>query len=216
MARRRDAAVAAVEVALAAAVVLLDVLLPSLVLVVMAAISLIARRRGPSTLGFRWPAHPGRLAVGMLGFAVGWAALHVTLLDPVVSHATGERQDTSDFAGLQGDVGRLLLLLALSWTLAAVAEETAFRGYVLTRTYDAVTGRPSSTVLAVMASALLFGLVHTEQGLVGVVLATIDGVVLGLLRLRCRTLWAPVLVHGFSNTIGFIAFFLAGPIDPLW
>ena len=67
-----------------------------------------------------------------------------------------------------------------------------------------------------VVSAVLFGLVHTEQGAVGVVLAAVDGAVFGVLRVACRTLWAPVLVHGFVNTIGFVAFFLAGPLAPLW
>jgi membrane protease YdiL (CAAX protease family) len=49
-----------------------------------------------------------------------------------------------------------------------------------------------------------------------VVLATVDGVAFGLLRLARRTLWAPVLAHGFANTIGFVAFFLVGPVDALW
>lgn len=213
---RRDAAVATVEVALAAAVVLLDLLLPSLVLVLMAAVSLAARRRGPASLGFRRPERPGRLALGMLAVAVGLTTVHVALLDPVLNHATGERQDTSDFASLEGDVGRLVLLLALSWTLAAVVEEAAFRGYVMTRAYDALGTRRLGAVLPLLASAVLFGLIHTEQGLVGIALATVDGVVFGVLRLRFHTVWAPVLVHGFSNTIGFVVFFAVGPVDPLW
>jgi hypothetical protein len=28
--------------------------------------------------------------------------------------------------------------------------------------------------------------------------------------------WAAVLVHGSNNTLGFVTFFLVGPIDGLW
>jgi hypothetical protein len=28
--------------------------------------------------------------------------------------------------------------------------------------------------------------------------------------------WAPVLAHGFNNTIGFVAFYAVGPVYGLW
>jgi membrane protease YdiL (CAAX protease family) len=39
---------------------------------------------------------------------------------------------------------------------------------------------------------------------------------LAWLRLHYRTLWAPVLAHGFNNTIGLVTFFLVGPVHGLW
>ncbi|MBA2953233.1 CPBP family intramembrane metalloprotease [Nocardioides sp. MAH-18] len=213
---RRTRAIAGLEVTIAGVVVAFDLLLPSLVLVGAAALSLVARREGPASLGLRRPTHARRLVLAMLVFALVWAPVHVALLDPVVNHLTGERQDTSDFAELQGNVALLLLLVVLSWTLAAFVEELAFRGYVLTRTAEAGGGGRSATVAAIAVSAVLFGLIHTEQGLVGVVLATVDGVAFAVLRLVHRTLWAPVLAHGFGNTIGFVTFFLVGPVGALW
>jgi len=63
---------------------------------------------------------------------------------------------------------------------------------------------------------MLFGVAHTEQGLIGVVIVTIDGLAWGVLRLRCQTLWAPILAHGFNNTLGFVTFFLVGPVHGFW
>lgn len=214
--RSRVRLVAGLEVVAAGAVTLLDLLVPALVLTAMAAVSLVARRERPSSLGFHRPAHPRRLVLSMLGVALVLTAVHVTLLDPVVAHLTGEQQDTSGFADLEGDVVLLVVYVALSWTLAALVEETAFRGYLLTRASQALGGDRLAVALAVGVSAVLFGLVHTEQGAVGVVLATVDGLVFAVLRVVSGTLWAPVLVHGTVNTIGFVAFFLAGPVGPLW
>jgi membrane protease YdiL (CAAX protease family) len=110
----------------------------------------------------------------------------------------------------------LLLLLLLSWTLAAVGEELAFRGYLFVRAREALgPGRPA-LVGAVLASSVLFGLIHTEQGAVGVVLATIDGMFYAWLRIRYDSLWASVLAHGTTNTIGMVAYFLVGPVAALW
>ena len=41
-------------------------------------------------------------------------------------------------------------------------------------------------------------------------------VVLDVLRFASGTLWAAVLAHGFINSIGFVAFYLAGPVDAFW
>jgi membrane protease YdiL (CAAX protease family) len=212
---RRWQVVAAVEVILAAAVVVADLWLPTLVLIAMAAVSMAARRRGLASLGLHRPARPWRLAGLMLGFAVAWTLMEQALLIPALDHVAGQRQDTSGFADLEGDAGRLVVLLLLGWTLAAFGEELAFRGYLFTRLREAVPGR-SGLVVALLVSSLLFGLLHTEQGVAGVVLTSVDAVAFGVLRLRLGTVWAPVLAHGFSNTIGFVTFFLVGPIVGFW
>jgi CAAX protease family protein len=209
-------AVAAAEVAVAVALVLLDVLLPAVLLVAVAGVSLVLRRQPPSTLGFHRPPHPWRLVGQMALFALAWTLLNVAVIIPVTNHLSGTRQDLSAFADLQGNVTLLVAYLAASWLLAAFCEETAFRGYLLTRLTEVLgTGRARTTV-AVLVSSLLFGLLHTEQGVVGVVAAMLAGVVLSVLRLRCRTLWAPVLAHGFDDTLGFVWFFFFGPFYGLW
>jgi membrane protease YdiL (CAAX protease family) len=208
--------VAATEVAVAVALVLLDVLLPAVLLVAVAGVSLAIRRQRPSTLGFHRPPHAWRLVAQMALFAVVWTLLNVALIIPVTNHLSGTRQDLSAFADLQGDVALLVVYLTASWLLAALCEETAFRGYLLTRLTEVLGAGRSRTAVAVLVSSLLFGLLHTEQGVVGVVAAMLAGVVLSVLRLRCRTLWAPVLAHGFDDTLGFVWFFLFGPFYGLW
>lgn len=70
--------------------------------------------------------------------------------------------------------------------------------------------------LAVLLSSLLFGLIHTERGTIGVVVTTLDALFFSWLRWRRGTLWSPVLAHGFNNTIGIVTFFLVGPVHGLW
>jgi len=209
-------AVAAVEVSLAVAAVAVDLWLPSLVLVGMAVVSLAARREGPASLGLHRLPRPRRTVLAVLGLTVAWTALQVLLMVPLVGHLTGEQQDVSDFTELEGNVAMLLLLVGLSWTLAAVGEEVAFRGYLLTRLREVLGPSRVAVAAAVVLSSAVFGLIHTEQGLVGVLLATIDGVFFAWLRLRFASLWASVIAHGTGNTIGMVAFFLVGPVGPLW
>ena len=106
-------------------------------------------------------------------------------------------------------------MLLLSWTLAAVGEEFAFRGYVQTRIREVLPGS-LGVLIAVLLSSALFGLLHTEQGAIGVALTTIDAIYFSVLRYRFHTLWAAILAHGFNNTIGMVSFYIAGPFYGLW
>ena len=208
--------VAAVEVALAGAAVLLDLLLPTLVLLVLAAVSLAARRQGLGTLGLRVPARPGRMCLQVAAMAIAWTALTFLLIKPVLEHALGQREDMSQYAGLQGNLPELLGLMAVSWILAAFGEELAYRGFLLTRLREVLPTGTAGTVVAAVVSAALFGWAHNEYGWVGVAQVTLDALFFTILRFRYRTLWAGVVAHGVVNTVGIVAVFLAGPVATLW
>jgi uncharacterized protein len=205
----------AVEVLAAVAAILLDLLIPSVVLLAMASLSLFVRRAPWASLGFARQRF-GVLAVKMFAFAAGWSLVQLAVAMPVANHLSGREQDVSAFADLEGNVGKLALLLVLGWILGALVEETAFRGYLLTRMRELFGSGRIGLWLAVLVSSLLFGVAHTEQGLVGVLVVSLDGIAFSVLRLHYRTLWASVLAHGFNNTIGFAAFFLVGPIGAFW
>lgn len=101
-------------------------------------------------------------------------------------------------------------------TVTVFCEDLAFRGLVLTRTTEFVGSTGVRLVIAVLLTSVLFGLLHTEYGVVGVVASAVDAVFYSVLRYRYQTLWAAILANGFVNTIGFVAFFLVGPIYGLW
>ena len=209
-------ALAAVEVVLAGIAVVLDLLIPTFVLLGLAALSLLIRRAGPASLGLSRPEHPGRLVVEVFAVSVLWTLVTFAFTVPVVERLTGDRRDVTMFETLEGNLGLLFGMLALSWTVAAFGEELAYRGFVLTRLREVLPGGVPSLVVAAVLTSLLFGLAHTEQGAVGFVLTAIDSLLFIALRLHYRTLWASVLAHGFLNTTGMVTFFLVGPVYGLW
>jgi len=213
--RRAWLAVTAVEVLLAGAAVVADLVVPSLVMLALAGASLLARRQGFGSLGcHRAAAVP--LAVKALLFAAAWSAFQFAVTMPLANHVSGHKTDLAQFADVEGNVGRLLGLLLLSWTVAAVGEELAYRGYLQTRLRQLFGSGRAGLVSAVLVSSVLFGIAHSEQGAIGVVVITLDGMAFSVLRYRLRTLWASVLAHGFNNTIGFVTFFFAGAVYGLW
>jgi uncharacterized protein len=207
--------VIAVEVVAGSAAVVLELVVPTLVLLAMAGLSLLIRRTGFGSLGFHRFGHTG-LVGKMLVFAAAWSLFQLSVVMPLANHLSGKQTDLSDFEDLQGNVGMLLGLLVLTWTLAAVGEELAYRGYLQTRMRELFESERAGLVVAILISSLLFGIAHSEQGVVGVVAITLDAVAFSVLRYRYKTLWASVFAHGFNNTIGFIAFFLLGPIHGFW
>jgi membrane protease YdiL (CAAX protease family) len=206
---------AAAELVVAVAAIVLDLAIPSLVLLLLAGISLAVRREGPSSLGLRRPRRR-YLVVGTAAFALVWSVFQLAVTMPVANHLSGERQDMGVFADVQGDVGLLLLLVVLSWTLGAFVEELAFRGFLLTRLREVLGSGRVALAVAVLVSSVLFGILHSEQGLVGIVVVALDGIAFCALRLFYGTVWASVLAHGFNNTLGLVTFFLVGPVYGLW
>ena len=77
--------------------------------------------------------------------------------------------------------------------------------------------RAGAVVVAAVGSAVLFALIHLEQGVVGVGATFADALLFSWLARRSPAgLWAAVLAHGFNNTLGLTAVFLVGPIHGLW
>lgn len=208
--------VAGAEAVLAAVAVLADVVVPTLVILALAAVSLRLRREGLASLGLRPLAAPAGTAVRVLGLVAGWTVLQLVLILPVLEHVTGRRQHLTELGEVHGDAALLAVLLLLTWTIAAFGEEIAYRGFIPTRVVGALGAGRLGQVVAVVGSSALFGLAHTEQGLVGVAVTFLDALFFTALRHHYRSLWAAILAHGFSNTIGLVGFFLVGPVHGLW
>lgn len=204
------------ELAFMAAAILLDLLIPSvLVALAGAAFILVRKERMPVT---KPPAgsNPLQFLLTMLLWAVAWTAVQYSLIMPVQNHLLHDTRNVDSFASVHGNFPNLLLFLLLAWTLAAVIEEIAFRGFFQNRIISLFSNRRLGIVIAVLLTSVLFGVMHTEQGAVGIIVTAVDSVFFSVIRYRYQSVWACVLVHGFLNTIGLVAFFFAGPLYGLW
>lgn len=179
--------IAAGELVLAGVTVIFDVWVPTLILLALATASLGVRRQCPSTLGLVKPEGRRWWPLEILGFAVVWTLVTIGLTIPALEHLTGQRQDVSQFTVVQGNLGLLVLLLVISWTLAAIGEEVAYRGFLLTRLQQVIGGGRASataTVAAAVLAALLFGWAHNEQGVIGMATTCIDALFFTCPRLQ--------------------------------
>ncbi|HOD65718.1 MAG TPA: type II CAAX endopeptidase family protein [candidate division Zixibacteria bacterium] len=92
-------------------------------------------------------------------------------------------------------VGRIVwVVVAIT---AGVVEETAFRGYLMTRLR--LLGRTRGWLMPTVVSALVFGSLHAYQGAPGVIVIAVYGALFSLLYIRTGTLWPAVIAHFFQD-----------------
>jgi len=115
------------------------------------------------------------------------------------------------YSALHGNLGLYLFyLIPVAWGTAAFGEELLFRGFfqdALQRLFGS-SGRIGTTV-AVIAQAVLFGLLHLYQGAAGASVAGALGLALGFVWwFSGRNLWAGIVVHGIIDSLSITGLYL--------
>lgn len=177
---------------------------------VIAAIAL--RRLGAPVQRLGFHSTPGAVRVLLLA-AVGVALIQATgfVLEPVFLRLFGGTRDLSRFADVAASPVEMLQLMAVSWTFAAFGEELAFRILLMRGIACALGDTRLAFGVALVAQAVVFGLVHAYQGPAGIAGTAINALILGGLTLAARgSIWPAAIAHGSSNSIGIIALYLSG------
>ena len=127
---------------------------------------------------------------------------------PLVTRLTGQPMDKSLFETLRGNVPALIFGLLVVWTLAAFGEELIFRGYLMNTLARVFGNKNGSWIFACIINSILFGVGHMYQGISGVILLGIVGLLYALFYLGSgRNLWVPILIHGLYDTLAFLVIF---------
>jgi uncharacterized protein len=148
------------------------------------------------------------IAIGVL-CGLGIEALELFVTQPLLVRLTHHWPDLSDFQGLRWNFKLLPLALLLTWTLAAFGEEMVFRGYLMNRVADLFRGWRGKWIISLVLVSVIFGFAHVYQGVTGVTENAIDGLLLGLIYLRCdRKLSVPIVAHGITDTVDFLLIFI--------
>jgi CAAX protease family protein len=162
---------------------------------------LLSRRQRLSTIGlgrFRWTTFAAAVgAVPACYAAMMMTGMMFFLFEMVFSgidfqSVLEEKQALIDLMP-QFSISTMLLF----GLLTGFHEELLFRGLLLTRLNAIFRNR----AVAVIVSAALFGLVHSYQGLMGVVQTASIGLALGTISTLSRSLWPAILGHAAFNSI---------------
>jgi hypothetical protein len=85
----------------------------------------------------------------------------------------------------------------------------AYRGYLLNRLTDLFGHNWIGWVVSSIVCATFFGLDHVYQGITGIAVAFLFGLLFtGLYLVGQRNLWLPIIAHGVIDTVGLMLIFL--------
>lgn len=183
-----------------------NVLIGAVTLLIVA-VMLKARRQKASALGLGKTSFGKTIGLAAATIPVCYVSVLVTVSAYLALSGTSIDGLVQERAAFFDEVPHIPPLIAVLFSLfVGLHEEILFRGFILSR-LRALFG---STVAAVIASSIVFGLLHGYQGAIGVVQTTTVGLVLATLAARFRTIWPAILAHGLFDAISLVAVPLLG------
>jgi CAAX protease family protein len=147
------------------------------------------------------------LALALAAFMAG--ALVMTNVTPAPQGA-----DMSGYNYLQGNLPMLLLALAGVYIVSSFGEEVIYRGFLINRLAEIGQHGNAAWRVAVVASAVVFGLAHFSWGIVGVVETVFMGLALAIAYLVTkRNLGVLILAHAYIDTLLLVQLYGAAPLS---
>jgi uncharacterized protein len=180
----------------------------SLLLLLIGWLSLWLRGVGWRGVGLGRPTNWWRTILLGIGIGIAYDAVDIFAFLPALHRLTGQAVQVEQYGALRGNLGAVLLLLALTWTLAAFGEELAYRGYALNRIADLLGRGPAAFALSALVVSVMFGFAHVSQGVSGVLDNILAGAMFSALYVASgRNLWLPIIVHGVVDTTSLVLLF---------
>jgi membrane protease YdiL (CAAX protease family) len=122
----------------------------------------------------------------------------------IMANITGipESSDMSSYDYLKDNIWMLFLTLGGVYIVSSFGEEVIYRAFLINRISELGLNSKKGKILAVIISAIIFGLAHYSWGIMGVVQTTFMGLALGgsYLYLKKR-IWVLIFAHAYMDTI---------------
>lgn len=135
---------------------------------------------------------------------IGYQFFTIFIEGPLIEWIFGTQETLPPVNQLTGDLGVTIVFVFLAIGFAA-GEEFAFRGYVLERISVALGQGVGAKMFALVASSMLFSLVHTWQNLPGLVGTFLAGLLFGTAYLVSgRNVIAASVTHFASNLTAIV------------
>ncbi len=113
--------------------------------------------------------------------------------------------EVSIVSPIQGDFTVLLVSLPFMWVIAGLGEEVLHRGFIM-RKLALIWGNTNQAwIKALFVHAAIFGIGHFYQGLSGILITTISGIIYGAAYyFSGKNLWVSIIAHSLANSIAFV------------
>jgi len=150
------------------------------------------------------------LLLSILVFVLALAGFMVGSI--IMANITGipEGANMTGYDYLKDNFGMLLLTLAGVYIVSSFGEEVIYRGFLITRISQIGNDSKKATIIAIIFSSTIFGLIHYSWGPMGMVQTGFMGLALGICYIKLkRRLWILILAHAYMDTILMIQMYMA-------
>ena len=127
----------------------------------------------------------------VLIFLFGWAMVNLVLDIP----------DSVWMTKTYETAGYLPLLWVAVVVVAPLIEELFFRGFLFEGLRDSWVG----PVGAVLVTSLAWAAIHVQYGMLQIAIIGTLGILLGIAKLKTRSLYIPIAMHTFNNLLAMLA-----------
>jgi membrane protease YdiL (CAAX protease family) len=163
----------------------------------------LLRRRGErwTNFGLRTPTRWGIAIVGAVALYLVNLALVMWVVPAIAAMFKPDAQP-SFLAYIRGNAAAFALWLSIGWIVGGFIEECLFRGFLLTRVSQLFRNPAIGLPVAVIAQAVLFGMLHLYGGVFAFLFTAVFAVANGIFYLLFgRNLWPLIAVHGAWNSV---------------
>ncbi|NND15474.1 MAG: CPBP family intramembrane metalloprotease [Eudoraea sp.] len=184
-----------------------------MLLIVWAGLRLRGQSWGHFGLSFKsitWRQGLKTFLLSLLVFVLAMAGFIIGSI--IMANITGipENADMSGYDYMKDNIGMLFLSLAGVYIVSSFGEEVLYRAFLINRISELGKGTKTATIIAVILSSIIFGLVHYDWGPMGIVQTACMGLVLGICYIKLKKkLWILILAHAYMDTILMVQMYLA-------
>lgn len=139
------------------------------------------------------------IGFALLLFIISVPSLYF-IIQPLVNKLTGEIVDYSAFDSIANNFQKFSKYLFFILISAGLGEELLFRGFFFQQLNIIVPDFKFKTALIVILSAILFSLPHLYQGLSGMIMTFIFGLIFATIYVKSNyNLWVTIILHGLID-----------------
>ena len=121
--------------------------------------------------------------------------------------------DLSRYDSIAGNLSAAIAMVLILPLTASIPEEIIYRGFLIGRLSDIFGRDMGGAFVTVLIQALVFGAVHFQWGIGGMIVTVMMGIVWGTAYLLCgRNLWIVILAHSAGHILLVTQLYLAKSI----
>ena len=144
------------------------------------------------------------LVLALAGFVIG---------SILMANITGIPEGSADMSGydyFKDNIGMLILTLVGVYIASSFGEEVIYRAFLINRISEIGQSTKKATIVAVVLSSIIFGLIHYGWGPMGIVQTGFMGLALAICYVKLKKrLWILVLAHAYMDTMLMVQLYLA-------